>query len=177
MTTQRWFFWFKDSPPAIYNFRRSLSTALQWDLLQLPTPLKDLEEWYTWANQLDNNFRKMQCILGWSVGKISEKGKEEPKWRWNIQQQDPDAMDVDSLTVDKWGEMMKKELCFNCNKPGHISKFCPEKQKATTSSPPPYTLPKKMALKEFVAHIWSITALMGPEEKEEFLDEAEKEGF
>ena len=31
--------------------------------------------------------------------------------------------------------------------------------------------------KEFVAHIRSVTAEMGPEEREEFLDEAEKEGF
>ena len=37
--------------------------------------------------------------------------------------------------------------------------------------------PKKMNPKEFVAHIRSMTAQMGPEEKEEFLDEAEKEGF
>ena len=48
---------------------------------------------------------------------------------------------------------MKKGLCFNCNKAGHISKFCPERQKAMTSSPPSYTPPKKMAPKEFVAHI------------------------
>ena len=82
--------------------------------------------------------------------------------------------------------MMKKGLCFNCNKAGHISRFCPEKQKASTStssltSPPSYapspTTSKKMNPKELVAHIRSITAQMGPEEKEEFLDEAEKEGF
>ena len=36
---------------------------------------------------------------------------------------------------------------------------------------------KRMNLKEFVAHIRSITAEMDPEEKEEFLNEAEKEGF
>ena len=72
---------------------------------------------------------------------------------------------------------MKKGICFNCNKAGHISKFCPEKQRAMTSSPLSYTPPKKMALKEFMAHIQGVTALMGPEEKEEFLDEAEKEGF
>ena len=81
---------------------------------------------------------------------------------------------------------MKKGLCFNCNKAGHISRFCPEKRKASTSTPsmtsppsyaPSYASPKKMNPKEFVAHIRSVTAQMGPEEKEEFLDEAEKEGF
>ena len=76
---------------------------------------------------------------------------------------------------------MKKGLCFNCNKPGHISRFCPDKRKATssTSSPPSYAPnpPKKMNPKEFIAHIRSITAEMDPEEREEFLNEAEKEGF
>ena len=176
----------EDSPPAIDYFMRSLPTPLQRDLLRLPTPPKDLKEWYTWANRLDNNYRKMQWILGRSTGKIPEKGKEEPKWRWNMQWQDPDAMDVDVLNMDKRGDMMKKGLCFNCNKAGHISRFCPEKWKASTSTPsttsplsytPSHALPKKMNPKEFVAHIRSVTAQMGPEEKEEFLDEAEKEGF
>ena len=95
-------------------------------------------------------------------------------------------MDVDTLNMDKRMDMMRKGLCFNCNKASHISKFCPEKCRASTStftptSPPSYalspTMSKKMNLRELVAHIWSITAQMGPEEKEEFLDEAEKEGF
>ena len=95
-------------------------------------------------------------------------------------------MHVDALSMDKRNDMMKKGLCFNCNKAGHISKFCPEKRKSSTStftptSPPSYvqspTTSKKMNLKELVAHIRSVTAQMGPEEKEEFLDEAEKEGF
>ena len=95
-------------------------------------------------------------------------------------------MDVNALSMDKRNDMMRKGLCFNCNKAGHISKFCPKKQRASTStstptSPPSYapspTMLKKMNLKELVAHIQSVTAQMGPEEKEEFLDKAEKEGF
>ena len=95
-------------------------------------------------------------------------------------------MDVDALSMDKRSDMMKKGLCFHCNKAGHISKFCPEKQKVSTStssstSPLSYVLSptpqKKMNPKELVAHIHSVTAQMGLDEKEEFLDEAEKEGF
>ena len=91
----------EDSPPAIDYFKRSLPMPLQQDLLQLPTLPKDLKEWYTWVNRLDSNFRKMQHILGRSVGKAPEKGREEPKQRWNIQQQDLGTMDVDTLTTDK----------------------------------------------------------------------------
>ena len=112
--------------------------------------------------------------------------KEEPRQKWNIRRRDPDAMDINALSTDKQTDMMRKGLCFNCNKAGHISKFCPEKQRASTLTftptsplsyaPSPTTL-KKMNIKELVAHIRSVTAQMGPEEKEEFLDEAEKEGF
>ena len=95
-------------------------------------------------------------------------------------------MDVDALSMDKRNDMMKKGLCFNCNKAGHISKFCPEKQKTSTSassstSPPSYapspTPQKRMNPKELMVHIRSVTAQMGPDEKEEFLNKAEKEGF
>ena len=128
----------------------------------------------------------MQRILERSTGKTLEKAREEPKIRWNIQRRDPDAMNVDAVTTEKRGEWMKKGLCFNCNKPGHISRFCPDKRRVTssttnasTTSPPSYAPnpPKKMNPKEFVAHIQSVTGQMEPEKKEEFLDEAEKEGF
>ena len=69
----------EDSPPVIDYFMRSLPTPLQRDLLRLPTPPKDLKEWYSWANRLDSNYRKIQQILGRSTGKTPEKGKEEPK--------------------------------------------------------------------------------------------------
>ena len=69
----------EDSPPAIDYFMRSLPVPLQRDLLRLPTPPKDLKEWYSWASKLDNNFKRMQCILGQTPRKTPEKAKEEPK--------------------------------------------------------------------------------------------------
>ena len=96
-------------------------------------------------------------------------------------------MDVDALDTDKHMNSMRKGLCFNCNKASHISKFCPEKRRVTASTstsisllsyaPNPAATLRKMNPKELVAHICSMTAQMGLDEKEEFLDEAEKEGF
>ena len=54
----------EDSPPAIDYFMRSLLIPLQRDLLRLSTPPKDLKEWYSWASKLDNNYIRMQRILG-----------------------------------------------------------------------------------------------------------------
>ena len=87
-------------------------------------------------------------------------------------------MDVDVLSVDKREEMMKKGLCFGCGKPGHLNKDCPDKRKTTTSQPPlSYSPPKKMAPKELYTHIRSITVMMSEDEREQFYQEAEKEGF
>jgi Ty3 transposon capsid-like protein/Zinc knuckle len=157
------------SAAVIDYFRESLNIPLQRRILSLENPPKTLKEWYDWAAKLDNNFRRMQRILGRNdrAKTGSEKKKVEPKRQWNIPRRDPDAMDVDTLTAEKREEMMKKGLCFGCGKPGHISKNCPDKD-ATR---------KKMNGKELLAHIRSLTMHMDDDEKEKFYDEAEKEGF
>ena len=63
-------------------------------------------------------------------------------------------MDVDTMTVEKCKEAMKKELCFGCGKPGHLSRDCPDKKKMIYTCQTP---PKKMTPKELYAHIQSIT--------------------
>ena len=102
-------------------------------------------------------------------------------------EKDPNAMDTSlgALTIEQRTEMMKKGLCFGCGKHGHLSRDCPDKNKLaipstatpSSSSPPSYSLPKKMSAKELYTHIQSLTALMNEEEKGDFYDKAEKEGF
>ena len=174
------------SPSAIDYFRKTLNVPLQRKLLELPTPPKDLTEWYEWAARLDNNFRKMQRILGRAIGKTPEKAKEEPRRKWNFQKKDPNAMDVDVMTTEKRTEYMKKGLCFGCGKPGHLNKDCTEKKKppsyastwAPTTTPSASTsAPKKMTPRDLYTHVRSLTDQMNEDEKEEFYKEAEKEGF
>ena len=81
-------------------------------------------------------------------------------------------MDVDAMSVEQRAEMMKRGQCFGCGEAGHRNRDCPKKKKPTTPTPP-----KKMTPKELTVHIRALTALMEEEEKEEFLNEAEKEGF
>ena len=100
-------------------------------------------------------------------------------------------MDVDvitkvykAMTDEERAELMKKGLCFQCRKGGHLSRDCPEKKgKATTLQPtattptPTPAVPKKMTAKELTTHIRSLTALLSDNKKTEFYDKAEWEGF
>ena len=49
------------------------------------------------------------------LGRVPEKKdnkKDKPKKRWNFAKKDPNAMDVDSMTVEQRAKAMKKGLCF-----------------------------------------------------------------
>ena len=181
------------SPAVVDYFWDSLSIPLQRKILNLENPPKTLKEWYNWAQKIDNNFWRMQRILGQSSNKkslmMNEKKKEERPGRWwTFQRKDPNAMDIDAMTTKQWDEVMKKGLCFGCGKQGHLSRDCLTKKRPTTSSTPPSyasmwapvstnTQKKKMSGKELYTHIQSLTVQMDEEEKEKILNEVEEEGF
>ena len=144
---------------------------MQKNLLNLPTPPKDLKEWYEWATRLDNNYRKMQHIFNRTP---RDNTKNEPKKHWQFQrkERDPNTMDIDALTIEKRTEMMKKGQCFGCGESGHLNRDCLKKKRTITP-----TAPKKMSGKELYTHIRSFTATMEEKDMDEFYQEAEKGGF
>ena len=77
------------SPAVIDYYRETLNIPLQKRILSLENLPKTLQEWYNWAAKLDNNWRKMQRILGRSRESNDRKDsngkkKEEPRRRFNF---------------------------------------------------------------------------------------------
>ena len=103
---------------------------------------------------------------------------------WSFARRDPNAMDVDVLSVEKKADMMRKWQCFRCGKTGHLSRDCPDKKKKETEKATETLLSytkkeekKKISGKDMYAHIQTLTAQLEEDEREEFFAEAEKEGF
>jgi len=64
---------------------------------------KSLKEWYEWALRLNNNYKRMQHILGQTNTRKSrkkDKKKTEGK-KWNFSKKDPNTMDMDLMMVEK----------------------------------------------------------------------------
>ena len=175
----------EDSPAALDYFQKLIRVPLLKKILDRDNIPETLSEWYKKALKVDNDYHKVRRIIRRDAPR-----KEEGKPRWNFRRdKDENAMDVDvitkvykKMTDEERTELMRKGLCFRCKKEGHLSCNCPERKgkvtipQSTTTAPTPTTT-KKMTAKELTAHIRSLTALLNEEEKTEFYDEAEKEGF
>jgi len=77
-----------------------------------------------------NKFRQVYG-RGYASGPAYQRGNYQPQ-----PQNDPNAMDIDVVTTainamsyEERGEFLRKELCFYCKQPGHVSRNCPEKKK------------------------------------------------
>ena len=150
-------------------YRESLPNALQRRILFLEKPPTTMDGWYEWSTRLHHQWKRMQRILGRETRTTPKKQNNNGgrKFHFTRQNRDPDAMDIDALTYEERGTLMKEGKCFNCRNVGHLAKDCPKKDKQK----------KKIGGKELHAHIRGLMKDMDENEKEMFLNEAEEAGF
>lgn len=160
-------------------FRETLPIALQRNILSLSDPPTTLDDWYKWAIKLQNNFIRMKSAISKTQSrggnttsnsnkKYTERGPR--RFYFDQSQKDPNAMDVDYMSTEERNDLMKRGACFNCKTVGHLSKDCPNRKKK-------FTPPQKMKGKELHAHVRALLAEMEDQDKEEFFEDAAKEGF
>jgi hypothetical protein len=179
----------------IRNYRRALRPQLANKILYSTDKPKDLAGWYKIAAQYDRIHREAVETLKdsnpRSFGNNLRKsyGSYQPRYnnggnRYQSQSRDPNAMDVDAMSIDKRNDLMKKGLCFGCEKPGHLSRDCPEKQPNYRNDDRPYTPKndknpfrkannelKKLGYKDIHAHIRALSI----EDKERLFDLADED--
>jgi hypothetical protein len=172
-------------------FQPALNKPLLEKILDSETIPTTIDGWKNKAIQLDNNYRRKMAILGKTRENRGQMNTGRRFFRPSNQQiqaqmKDPNAMDVDALSIKQREEAMKKGACFGCGEIGHISRNCPKKRQGgyggqggnarqTGQSGASKTTWTKG--KDLLAHIRTLTTGLPANELEELMKEAEETGF
>ena len=148
--------------------------------MTLKKPPTTLNEWYEWAIKFQNNFVRMKSAIAKSQNqgggapptpnkKSNEKGPR--RFYFDVGKKDPNAMDMDVMSMEKQAALMRKGACFICKEPGHLTRDHKKQMEKGND------LPQKIKGKELHAHIRALLAWMEEDDKEDFFANAEKQGF
>ena len=148
--------WEHDSEISCQTFRKGLPPPLAKRVIEMEGMPSSLTMWIK-QTQKHHARWAMSKALGYQA-KREQLGKKFSKWnsketyREKKKERDPDAMDVDftQMHPDKKERLMKSGSCFQCEKQGHLSRECPNKNKASireaTVEPPKQSKGKEKAL-------------------------------
>ena len=141
-------------------------------------PDDDFEKWVTLAIKYDNNFCRNKILR--SLGKRGNTSNVRNTLRAfsrtpqrNTTTRDPDAMDIDAITLEERNQMIKNGQCFYCREKGHRAKECSKKPKKNDSTST--TTNQKKSPKEMARHIRNLLAQYSPEEELEIMNAAEED--
>ena len=141
-------------------FRETLPTPLQKQVMTCENPPTTLKDWYEKATKFHSNWQKMQRIFRTPAQSTSQTKR---KFQFPMKkEQDPNAMDVDSMTTNERAELMRKGAWFKCKKTGHRKDQCPDNE-----------LQKKTG-KDVYGRIRAMIAELPKEEQKVMMDKMEK---
>jgi hypothetical protein len=163
------------NPLFIELFNETLLWALTLQLMKLETLLKTIDNWYEWAATLDHKHHKLTRAIERTRGTLGKEETPQPKYYFPQKEHDPNAMDVDRLTVDERNKLLKEGRCFKCRNTGHWANKCPEdnNNKKKAKEVPK----KKMNGRELHAHVQALFKEMTEEDRDEFLKDVKEAGF
>ena len=117
-----------------------------------------IQGWVDKAIQFDTNHRMAMAIMGKPVQNERTYGRSYGTYNKKTTERDPNAMDVDAMTTEKRAALMKKGLCFLCEKPGHRASDHKDKGSNDERKKTPYTIPtQKKGVKEIHALLQTLT--------------------
>jgi Domain of unknown function (DUF4939)/Zinc knuckle len=164
------------NPLTIKLFKETLPWGLMLQLMKLETPLKTINDWYKWAAELDHQHAKINWAVERTRGTGGKDKAPQKKYYFPRWERDPNAMDVDRLTIEEWNQLMKEGRCFKCRNTGHRANECPDKE--DNNKKKGKEVPKKkMNGRELHTHVRALFKEIMEEDRDKFLKGAKEAGF
>jgi Zinc knuckle len=157
----------KDSPALTDLYRETLPWGLQSLIIRSENPPKTLEEWYTKATNFYIGHQRAQRLFRKRDKPATTSSALPAQKKFSFpEKKDPNAMDIDRMSIEERTRLMKEGKCFRCKLFGHLSRDCPNKGQNT-----------KWTGKSAAAHIRTLIASMNEEEKNTLEEKGEKFGL
>jgi hypothetical protein len=118
----------------IRYYRKALELMLSRKILFSNDVSKTMDGWIEAAIQFDMNWRMSSLFFNQKMKANSSnkadtnKSNENACWWRTNEKKDPNAMDVDALTMEERRMLLRQGKCFRCKKTGHMAKDCPTEQ-------------------------------------------------